>query len=1170
MRRFEFRLPSASLWPGLLLLCSLSASAAEFDWFENKIRPVLVERCYKCHSSQSDKLKGGLLLDSRAGMLKGGESGQPAIVPGDAERSRLIEAIRYKNEDLQMPPPKQGKLSEEQIAHFVAWVNMGAPDPRTNQTSNPAPPLIANANTRSIIQKRHWAFQLPREPALPNVKLKSWPKTPLDYFILARLEEKGLKPSPPADKRTLIRRATSDLTGLPPTAGETDAFLQDPSPKAYEKVVDRLLASPRYGERWGRYWLDVARYSDTKGYVYDREEKRFVHSHVYRDWVIRAFNQDLPYDQFLIQQIAADQLPSRLDPQLSEMKPQLAAMGFLTVGRRFLGVVHDIIDDRIDVLARGTMGLTLGCARCHDHKFDPIPTKDYYSLYGVFYNSTEQTVSLVDQPERTKEYEEYEKELRTRQAKLNKTFEAKRNELTDRLRARVADYLLAVLEVAKLPSEEFYAIMAPDDLNPVIARRWEAYLFKTRAGFHPIFAPWHAYAALAGKDFPAKAPEVYQRFASVQDAGQRVNPLVLQAFSGTPPASMREVAQRYGKLLSEVDKAWREALKIAATNQTAPPATLDPNQEPIRQVLYAPDSPASVPRGAMVDNEWFFDENTRVELSKLHAQIDKWIIEAPGAPPHALILADRETPRNARVFIRGNPANKGDEVPRQFLEVLSGPNRRPFQLGSGRLELARAIASRDNPLTARVMVNRVWLHHFGSGLVRTPSDFGTRCEPPSHPELLDWLATRFGDGGWSIKSVHRLIMLSSVYQQRSDFEPAAEPNLRPAGSHPASASKLAPSPPVRETLSALKADPNNRLLWRMNRQRLDFESMRDSLLAVSGELDLRVGGKPVDLFARPVPTRRTVYGFIDRQFLPGAFRIFDFANPDLHSPQRSDTTVPQQALFFMNSPFLVERSRALASRPEVRAAKQPEERIQQLYRIVFQRPATARQVEAALGFLKAAQADPPPEPPKPVVTAWQYGYGEFDESARRVTNFQTLPHFTGDAWQGGPNWPDPKLGWVQLTADGGHAGNDLQHAAVRRWLAPRDLIVSVSGTVRHEQEPGDGIRAFIVSSRSGLLASWTLHNQKEETRLPKVELRKGDSLDFVVDFRANLNSDMFKWAPVIQLAQPAAPVAGSDDVFEWSAKKEFRGPPAEPAKPLSAWEQYAQALLLSNEFLFVD
>ncbi|HVY72367.1 MAG TPA: DUF1549 domain-containing protein, partial [Verrucomicrobiae bacterium] len=485
---------AARLAQALLAVVSLAragAATGEAEFFESRIRPVLVERCYKCHSAESDKLKGGLRVDTREGLLKGGESGKPAVTPGDPGHSLLIEAIRYMNDDLQMPPKE--RLTAAQVEDFVTWVRQGAIDPRI--------PIAAPVARTKPDASKHWAFQPVRNPAPPAVHNQRWPKTPIDRFILATLETKGITPSPPADRRTLIRRATYDLTGLPPAATEVEDFVNDRSRDAFAKVVDRLLSSPRYGERWGRHWLDVARYADTKGYVYsDREESRFVQSAAYRDWVIKSFNDDLPYDRFLRLQLAADELATPAE------RGDLAALGYLTLGRRFLGVVHDIIDDRIDVVMRGTQALTVGCARCHDHKFDPIPTKDYYSLYGVFNGCYEQTVPLDLHPQETEEYAKFYKEFNARTNKLETTFQAKRAAMTDRLRAKVAEYFEAVVDADKLPTEEFYEIRGPDDLNPTIARQWQAYLFQTGKSFHPVFAPWTALAALPRDEFAKRAP----------------------------------------------------------------------------------------------------------------------------------------------------------------------------------------------------------------------------------------------------------------------------------------------------------------------------------------------------------------------------------------------------------------------------------------------------------------------------------------------------------------------------------------------------------------------------------------------------------------------------------------------------------------------------------------
>ena len=463
------------------------------DFFETRIRPVLVDRCYKCHDGGgANAVKGGFSLNTRKGLLAGGESGKPAVVPGDPAASRLIQAIKWTDEKFRMPPKEEHRLSAEQVADFEAWLKMGGPDPREGA----AEPTKA----ATVDAKRHWAFQSPKEPAVPDVKDKAWAKTPVDQFILARLEATGLAPSKQADKRTLIRRATLDLTGLPPTPEEVAAFETDSSADAFAKVVDRLLASPAYGERWGRYWLDVARYADTKGYVFE-EERRFPFSYAYRDWVIRALNEDLPYDQFLIQQIAADRL------QVGEDKRPLAAMGFLTIGRRFLQNQPDIIDDRIDVVTRGTMALTVQCARCHDHKFDPIPTADYYSLYGVFASSTEP--SPADLPEIEKpsaaqsaKSAEFEKELAKRKDAVQAFLKSKHEELVPKLRTAegIKTYLAAAYEFERQNEKERMderRFGFTRELSGFVLARWRGFLTERKgAGHDPIFAPWFAYAAI--------------------------------------------------------------------------------------------------------------------------------------------------------------------------------------------------------------------------------------------------------------------------------------------------------------------------------------------------------------------------------------------------------------------------------------------------------------------------------------------------------------------------------------------------------------------------------------------------------------------------------------------------------------------------------------------------
>jgi hypothetical protein len=1057
-------------------------------------------------------------------MLKGGKSGKPAVVPGDVHASQLIAAVRRADPDLQMPPKRA--LTEQQIATLEAWVAMGAPDPRTDVPT-------ASTATRPA-GRTFWSFKRPTEPPVPSVSDATWTRTPVDNFIVAALAEKKLEPSEEADRRTLIRRATFDLTGLPPTPEEVAAFVADPSPDAYDQLVERLLASPHYGERWGRYWLDLARYSDTKGYVYRGEERRFVQAANYRDWVVRALNEDMPYDRFVRLQIAADQLT----PADGARVPQdLAAMGFLTIGRRFLGVVPDIVDDRIDVVMRSTMGLTVGCARCHDHKFDPIPTADYYGLYGVFVGSTEKTFCLDSSPKETPQYQAFLAGYRERMKKLDDTVRAKTDELVARLRVKAGAYLAEVPNATKLPDDVFVMILGVDDLNPAVVRQWHQYLGERAQHFDPVWAPWAALAGLPAGEFAMKAPGVIRDL--VLDEKGPLNRRVAKALRGATLNTMADVARVYGTLLTDVNVKWLAAAKeAAAAGAPAPTSLPDGDEEALRLALYGADSPAHVPAGSVKDIEWFFDEPTRVQFGTLQAEVDRWILSAPGAPPYGVALVDRPEQRNPHVFKRGNPSTRGEEVTRHFLSLIAGDNPPAFQHGSGRLEMARAIASPDNPLTARVMVNRIWAHHLGSGIVRTPSDFGTRSDPPTNPQLLDWLALRFVKDGWSIKAMHRLIMRSATYRQRSASNPAG-----------------------------VAADPENRLLWRMNATRLDFEAFRDALLSASGDLDLKLGGAPGDVNG----VRRTIYANIDRQFLPNVFRAFDFANPDLHMPQRAATTVPQQALFLMNAPFATARARALAARSDVRDAAGDADRVRRMYQRVYQRPPTEGQLSESLSFIAAARdsAHEPAEPPvRPGIAAWTYGYGSHDSTADRVTGFTPLPYFAGQSWQGGPNWPDPALGWVQLTATGGHAGNDMAHAAIRRWTAPRDVIVRIDGEARHDYAAGNGVAARLVSSRAGTLGYWVLHNSKAETKFDRVRLTKGDTLDFVLDDNGDLNTDMFTWAPTITALDAADAPAGQ--AARWNAAEDFAGGAGSRPAPLGPWEMLAHVLLSSNEFVFVD
>lgn len=1088
---------------------------AQLEFFENSIRPLLVDRCYSCHSSKSEKgLKGGLSLETRDGILKGGENG-PALVPGDPDRSLIIRAVRYTDEHLQMPP-KNKKLSPEEVGRLEAWVKMGAPDPRSG-----APLAAVHPNAAQT----HWAFQPIQSPPVPEVKNKEQVRNPIDAFVLAKLEPKGLKISKEADRRTLIRRLSFDLTGLPPTPQEVHEFISDGAPNAYEKCVDRLLASPRYGERWGRYWLDIARYADTKGYVFE-EERRYPYSYTYRDYVIRAFNEDVPFDRFVREQLAADLMPLGAD------RRPLAAMGFMTLGRRFLNNEADIIDDRIDVMSRGLMGLTVGCARCHDHKFDPISTKDYYSLYGVFASSQEpDDKPLLGDASLPKEYPEYVREREKRVQEKASYREACDAEALLKVRSQFGDYLLLTRDSLSLSNSEAREKLARErKLEPVVAAKFMDRYSEWSKSPPPVLKPWFQFVSLKAENFAAESQTLLEGLKSETAVAG-----LLARCSGTnAPTQLQQVADRWNQWFAQAGKemATRATNQSFSVTETALVEFLGSDRSPLQL------NPDELHR--------LFPTPQQQKLRALQRKIVELDATHPGAPPRAMALADKPQPYDPHVFKRGNPGNVGDAVPRQFLEVLSGKNRKPFQKGSGRLEMADAIVDAKNPLTARVWVNRVWNYHLGSPFVRTPSDFGLRSDPPSHPELLDYLAARFIEEGWSVKKLHRWILTSAAYRQSSD-----------------------------EIAAAAKVDPGNQLFWRQNRKRLDFESMRDSLLSVSGLLDLNGGGHPVEITTEPFATKRTIYGFVERQNLPGLFRTFDFASPDSSSPQRFTTTVPQQALFLMNSPFVIQQARAVMGRTEVQAKKKDSERVKELYEILYQRRPESEELKLGLEFLKTET--PPKAPVKP---AWEYGYGTVDENSGKTAMFTPLPHFNHYAWQGGKELPDSKLGWVLLNANGGHPGKNPGFAAIRRWMAPMDGKVQLSAQLEHPAAEGDGVRARVISSRSGVLGTWVAHHSKTNTTLETIAVRAGDVLDFVTDCRENEGYDSFLWAPrltYLDANSKAKEPSGGKSAGQgqgvpgpFSAQDDFRGPTAPEQKSITAWEKYAQALLLSNEFLFVD
>ena len=918
---------------GLLFVAPLRAQSTrvENDFFERHVRPVLVAKCVSCHGAK--KQESGLRLDSREAILQGGDGGA-VVEPGAPQQSRLVQAILY-GEELQMPPNE--KLGAPAIEFLTQWIQLGLPWPETS-------PRLGSAADAA---QAHWAFQPAEVARLPGVSDGDWSQTAIDRFVLKRLEEAELRPSPPVDRRTFIRRATFDLLGLPPTPDEVVAFVRDTSPDAFERLIDRLLASPRYGERWGRHWLDVARYADNKGYVFF-EDKNYPWAYTYRDYVIRALNADLPYDRFIREQIAADQL------DLGDDKRPLTALGFLTLGGHFMNNTHDIIDDRIDVTTRGLLGLTVTCARCHDHKYDPIPQGDYYSLYGVFRSSYEPTVQpLFEPPPATDEYRKFAVEMVKREKALVDFVTSKHRQLVTGARERADEYLKAAHARRGVPpADNFMLLVEKGDINPAMLLRWQRYLENPRRIHDAVWRPWRQLGEAAAETF---SQEVLRFVQPTEGAGDEtpLNSILLERLAASPPTSMDELADIYADLLQAVNAQWLAALQQAKESGAPTPKRLaDQSAEQLRQTLYGPDAPADAP--LMLD--WGFlslfpDRPTQGEYKKLLKAVEEWSSTGAGAPPRAMVLYDAETLYEPRIFQRGQPTRLGDHVPRQFLAVVS-PKRQPFERGSGRLELAEAIVDPKNPLTARVLVNRVWMHHFGVGLVTTPSDFGLRSEPPSHPQLLDYLAATFVEQGWSLKELHRAIMTSAVYRQSSvDNE------------------------------RGLAADPENRLLWKTNRRRLDFESLRDSILAISEGLSSTMYGTPADLFgADQGQPRRSIYGFIDRMDVSPLLTTFDFPSPIAGSAGRVSTTVPPQALYLMNNKFAPDAAMRIVKTTKAHQI-QTAQRISTIYELLFARPPSSDELDLAMEFLRSPPATHDPSekkarPTQPDDAAWtRYVHG---------------------------------------------------------------------------------------------------------------------------------------------------------------------------------------------------
>jgi len=948
----------------ILSLCAASFAVAADDvqptkegleFFEKNVRPILSDRCYECHSANKNSSKGGLILDSHDGAYKGGDEG-PAVVPGNLEKSLLIKAVRYTDPEFSMPPKKTGgKLPDDKIAILEEWVKMGAPMPVGGAVKLTG--LTGKA-------REHWAFQPVTKPTVPEVKNRAWVKTPIDAFVLAKLEAKGLQPNPAASPESFLRRVSYDLIGLPPTSEQVDTFekavqaaqvadtmaLRSGKPAVaveavYAKQVDGLLASPHYGERWARHWLDTARYSDTRGLQVDQgdslfKDYRFAYAWTYRDYVINAMNEDKPYNNFIVEQLAADRIPG-----ISPDDPRLAALGFLTVGKRF-DDPNDIIDERIDTTTKAFLGLTVSCARCHDHKFDPIPIKDYYSLHGIFASTVEPlhlpTIAATSKSAAAARTD-FTKRLGQLQDEQVAGFFRYMRETRARYDKEMAGRLM-IASVRRGSSEageysDRYKIDLTSDVDFAAMRIQKD---------SPITGPFYAVAQVPVVYFAERAPIAIKE--ALADTDHPVNPIIAAALRDLKPKSLHDVAAAYQKAYNENKAAILAHLAVLAkpgdgwkkTSPAIAEMTGYPWAIPSYDEVFDNEDMISLFSTRKFCADWqnrpiYGGIGNRAPVAYFrHTRINELRLSHPGAPGEAMVVQDSEAPKDSYVFKRGDKNNKGDIAPRQFLDILSKGERRPYVDGSGRYEFAQSIATKDNPMTARVAVNRTWMKHFIEGFVLTADDLGNMSEKPSHPELLDYLATDFMENGWTMKRLHRMIVMSNVY--RLDSDPTANPLVVKKG-----------------PIDPLKVDAGNRLLWRGNLRRLDFESIRDSMILLTGKLNPSVGGQPANITDEPFSYRRSLYGYVDRSRLSDTLSQFDYGDPDQANSKRNSTIVPQQALYFMNNALSVEVARAVSSRKDVVNAMSEDQRIVAMFRCMFQRRPSTAEIRVAQEFLAKAK-----------------------------------------------------------------------------------------------------------------------------------------------------------------------------------------------------------------------
>jgi hypothetical protein len=887
------------------------------DFFETKIRPVLVEHCYQCHAANSKTLRGGLLVDTRQGLLTGGESG-PAVVPGDLKKSLLISAL--KHDDFEMPP--KGKLPATVIADFEKWIKDGAMDPRRS-THPVVNPLSINIEAG----RKHWAYQPLQAPAIPAVKTTSWPINDIDRFVLAKLESAGLQPGSPAKKITLIRRLYFDLIGLPPTPEEIARFVDDKSPEAYQDLVDRLMKSPRFGERWGRHWLDVSRFAESMSL----RGRILKHAWRYRDYVIDAFNNDKPFDQFLTQQLAGDLLETS---SVEAQRQNRIATTYLVMGDALLENQNksqldmDVVDEQLDTIGRGLLAQTIACARCHDHKFDPIPTRDYYAMAGILNNVQGLKHSNVST---TMEIPLPLSETKQRQSEILNVSVAKVESEIKALKSKL-DPQSQTAFPRVVAASSLTGIVVDDDEVEMVGAWTHSVFFKHYVG------KGYIHDANKGKGdktltfIPKLTDGEYEvRFAYSHGKGRASNvpveifsaagkKLVVVDMRKEPPLNRRFVSlgtYRFGA---------NEQSRVMISNEgTDGVVTAD-----ALQFLPVNKDDVTTRTASQVAKELAAVEQQELKkkISTLTAQLSRLKKQKP-VREMVNSAVEKKKPTDLKIHIRGNIDNLGAIAPRGVLQVANyGPAPEMPTNSSGRLELARWIVDPANPLTSRVMANRVWHWLIGAGLVRTVDNFGTTGESPSHPELLDHLAVQFVQQGWSVKKLIREIVLSRTYRLSS-------------------------------TQIEQKKDPQNRLLAHMNRRRLDAESLRDTMLSVGGTLKLEMGGAtfPANLktdvgFQFQTP-RRSVYVPVFRSSLPEIFEVFDFANPSMVTGRREVSTVAPQALFMMNHTFVRTQARLAAEQLLAKADLAVPDRIDHAYLQILGRHATETEVSLSQGFLKS-------------------------------------------------------------------------------------------------------------------------------------------------------------------------------------------------------------------------